>query len=608
MFWIRLAFLAFSLSTVSSSNAAGGNGATCNPSVTSWPGCALADVPIRESIKNTIHIPSGNYESPYIADVSNTEYILLGDMTADGTAITVKGNYVVINLNGYKITYNNTIPGEGVNIGDWNKHHIAIVNGSIIQGAAMSEGDQYGRGNNPVSTYNTELSGKRSASNMHIANLYVTYGGRDVGGIIISGVDELVEQNTVEDTYEFGTLKNRHQGIDAIGSGTTIGVVRNNTVINSRQRGIQVGSNSIVYGNHITTRSIATNAYGIFGYAKQNVKVYHNTILARGEHALGIGFASDGTNNIEIYGNYIDAMTTAIGNEYGGNPACFNDATPCGHFAVGFRTTWGGNNIDFHHNEIHISTDSAYRGTYSVNGSPVVVDAKGRGLMVGIKEGEEAVFSYNTIEVLDKDGTGKAYGIACTSNYSDGLFIIGNSVTSNITHLALGDDYSNCEGYPLFQGNTFIKENDFDDYSTISNQLSGYHNTTGRIVDNIYQSGTSVESINFHPSGAGSVSVYFGAVIDGSYQYSYRLHDNSGTSTTLLREEYEPVLTLEYAVPDEYNAPINVTLKDIILVLKISTGSSVDINDLNIVDINNDQHIGMAEALYGLQVLAGVIE
>ncbi len=535
--------------------AAGGEGATCNPATSLWPGCKLADIPIRKNITKTIRIPAGSYVTPYIADQENTEYVLDGNISADTTAITIKANYVIINLNGYTVVYNQKAPGEGVNLGAWNKHHIAIVNGSILQGAAMSEGNQYGQGNNPVTTYNSSTGTNYSVDNLHIANLYVRYGGRDVGGIVCSGSNGVYEQNTIEDTYEFGTLKNRHQGIDALTgckNATSGGnIFRNNTVVRARHRGIAIKNNDRVYGNKISIRSIGTNSYGISGYAATNCTVHGNTIIARGEHPIGIGFISAGTNNIFIYDNYIDAQTTAIGEEYAGSPSCFNPATPCGNFAVGFRTTWGGNNIKFYNNEIQITTDSSYSGTYSVDGRAVKVNGKGRGLMVGISAGETATFSNNIISVLDKDGTGLAYGMACTYNFSDGLFFIGNKVTSNIANMVLGDEYGACEGFPLVKGNTFVRYGNSAKYTTLSNQLGGYANTTGRIVDNIYQDGASLDAINFNPSGnPGTVSVYFGTFQDGKYNYHYRLHDNNGASSVLLREDYDPPLQLNYKIPE----------------------------------------------------------
>jgi hypothetical protein len=545
---VRKILILLSILISTTAFAMGGTGASCNPNESGWGSCTLEPVPFAASVTNTINVSGGTFASAYIASQANTKYVLQGDVDANGTAITVTNNYIIIDLNGYTITYNKTVAGEGVNIGNWNKSYIAVVNGSIIQGAAMSEGDQYGRGNNPVSAQNTDLGGYRNAQYMFLANLYVTYGGRDVGGLKLPYCNyATIAECTVEDLYEFGTLKNRHQGIDAIsaGRGSTF---RDNTIIHCRHRGIWVKDDSVVYGNKISTRTIATNGYGIGGYAVQDCKVYSNTVTSRGEHPIGIGFVSSGTDNIEIYDNYLDSQTTAIGSEYGGNAGCFDDVAPhCGNFADGFRTTWGGDNINFHDNEIHIATNSNATGTYSPTGDTYKINAKGKGLFIGIMSGETATFKDNDITILDADGTGRAYGISCCYSFSDGLFILDNTVTTNMYNLVLSDEYGVCEGFPLIRGNTFIKSGSYSAYKTISNQLDGYFNTTGRISSNTYQDGASVDSIDFNPDGGGSVSVYFGSYSGGSDLYSYRKYD-SGSS--LLQEDFDPAITLSYAVPE----------------------------------------------------------
>lgn len=462
-------------------------------------------------ITSTIRIPGGHYEKSFIATSPNTEYILDGDMTADGTAIAVRASKVVINLNGKTVTYNQTIPGEGVTIDTYNKSNIAIINGGIVQGAAMSEGDVYGGGNNPIKSI--------GISGLHIANINARYGGRDVSGFKIQYVaNSIIEGNTLEDIWTMGTMKNRHQGIDAIQATDSHNIVRNNKIINARQRGISIGHHGEVYGNTISINSLATNSAGIGGYKKQHVKVYDNTIVARGEHPIGIGFVSDGTNDIEIYNNSIDVQTTKIGQEYAGNAACMNPATPCGNYAVGFRTTWGGNNINFHDNSITVRTDSRYQGTYSPTGKPVVVYAKGRGLMVAINAGEVSKFANNKITVLDKDGTGKAFGVTCTGNNAGEMTFEENTVTSNILNVALGDEYGMCGGYPLFIRNTFVRADKYPAYQTIAAEFGGYFEGSGRFVSNHYKGGAAQELINLSPTGKGRQSVYLGRELTAQLQ------------------------------------------------------------------------------------------
>jgi len=66
---------------------------------------------------------------PYRVGTLNTECILDVDITADGVAISMCASKVVANLNSKSITYNQTVPGEGVAIGAWNKTDIAIISG-----------------------------------------------------------------------------------------------------------------------------------------------------------------------------------------------------------------------------------------------------------------------------------------------------------------------------------------------------------------------------------------------------------------------------------------------------------------------------------------------
>ena len=619
--------------------AMGGSGATCNPFTKNWGNCTLAVVPFQDSISHHVQIPAGHYEAPYKVKQSHTEYILQGDIMADGTAIEINADFVIINLNGHTITYNLTYPGEGIEPGAYHFDHVSIRNGSIIQGpttmgkivsaevisggvgyrlgdvltlagdrvvknatalvsavesngtvtgitfnssgsgyetsyyiqdawngydptgvtggsgvgaqikitATSTEGDIYGVGMSAISGY-------PPMDYLHVANVYIRIVGRDVGGIVANSAHALVEETTIEDTYHIGTVKHRHQGVDALtvtkGANAPGAVYRNNTILNCRHRGIAVPDGGTAFGNYITTRTIATNGAGI-GISLIDTTIHSNTVISRGQHPIGIfGYNEKGLGSTNIYDNYLDSKTTELGFEYGSAFLADPNATVTGNAAVGFRTTWGGNGINFHDNEIHVSTDSRYTGIYTPTGATAYINARGRGLMVGINAGEKATFSNNKITVLDKDGTGLAYGISCTANYSEKLFFIGNSVTSNITNIVLGDEYSLCKGFPLFKGNTLIKFDNYPSYRTITTQGKGFSDAEARIVDNTYLNGASIDSVELNPSGFGVVDVYFGSVVNGEYKYFYRLHDNNNTSQTLFREDFIPMKTLPYENPD----------------------------------------------------------
>lgn len=533
--------------------AMGGNGATCNPSTPNWGSCELAPIPFQSSVTNTSNIPGGNYTTPFQATQANTRYVLQGNITANGTAVEVKATHVIIDLNGYTITYNQVSPGEGVVSGAWNLNYIAVRNGSIIQGAAMSEGNEYGQGNNPVGTYNAALGVNLPVPNLHVSNLYVRYGGRDVGGIICSGDGGLYEQNTIEDTYEFGTLKNRHQGNEALtgskNEGANGNVYRNNTIVNARHRGITTGHNAEVYGNKIYTRSIATNAAAIYQFDGQNITINDNTIIGRGEHPIGImAGGSNGAKNYKVYSNYIDLQTTALGIEYGSSYANDPTATYVSNAASGVRVTWGGDNLNFYNNQIIIKTSARYKGTYSPTGTTAYIDGGGKGLFIGIYSGQTATFTGNTISVT---GDGRyTYGVTCSYNFSDGLFVLNNSITSNLYNIVIGDDYGACNGYPLFQGNILIKTGASAAYSTIINTYNETdRHAQARFVDNLYQDGASEASIALLPQNGGLTDIYFGTRSGAAYGYDKRLHDSDNTSSTVAETIYDPAVTLDHASP-----------------------------------------------------------
>lgn len=454
------------------------------------------EVSARKYLKRTVEIPGGHYTEPFIVKTADTEYLLMDDIVADGTAIAVRAPRVVLNLNGKTITYNQSKPGEGVVIDAYHTNDVAIINGTIVQGAAQSEGDVYGAGNNPIKSL--------GVARLQIAGVSARYGGRDVNGFYLRYVGNgIVENCVLEDTWDRGTMKNRHQGKTAIGIGEGA-VVRNNTIINARQGGVGTGNNSEIYGNTISINSMVTNSAGVGGYKARNIKVHHNTITGRGEHPLGIAFVSAGTDSIEVYNNTIDLQTTRLGDEY---------AAAGGNYAAGFRTTWGGNNINFHDNTITVRTDSAYPGTRSSTGEPVVVNAKGRGLMVAVNAGEKARFYNNTITVLDKDGSGKAFGIACTGGNAGEMVFEGNRVTSNILNVALGDEYGACSGHPLFVRNTFVKTDNYPGYKTVAAEYGGYFEGTGRFVSNSYEAGASQSSVILNAGNKSHKSVGFGREI-----------------------------------------------------------------------------------------------
>lgn len=532
-----------------------------------------AEIPIlaRQYVAKTIHIPSGIYVTPYVVNSSNTEYILDGNIVADGTAISVAASKVVINLNGYTITYNQKEPGCGVLSADYNFSDVAIINGSIIQGAAMSPGVVYGSGSNPI-RFHSGTPSSYNINKVQIAGIYAKYGSIDVGGINLGGSGHLVEENTIEDTYDYGVVTDRHVGIAAIRFWGGSNVARNNIIINARQRGIDAGNGDLIYKNTIGIRSICTNSYGVY-VEGSDAKIYKNTITGRGEHPLGVG-AHNSTvgvsKNVEIYENIIDTQVTRLGVEYSGGvyPSNPLSTISSGDTAVGIRSTSGSTNLLVHDNIISVRSDRDFMGTWSPDGRQVRMSGSARGIMAGLRyTNQSARFFNNTITVLDKDGTGYSAGIACDANidnntwysfrppaidFNPNLIFESNTVTSNLLNIAVGDSYGPCSGYPLFIKNVLIKSGSFPSYASIGSGLGGYYEGTGRFISNSYKDGASENNLNMNfqnvsnnvPDIGGSYknkSVKFGRIMSGTVKDAsnlvlsnirIRTYDKSGNLQT----------------------------------------------------------------------------
>jgi len=523
----------------------GGAGSTCDPSTPHWGTCTIQKNPFQKKIKNTVKIPAGNYEKPFVADQNYTEYVLQGNMTSNGTAIIVDGSFVSVNLNGYSITYNETNGGCGVYLGkSYGKHHVSIRNGSIIQGAANSKADQYGKGNNPITSADPSL-GNASINHTHISNLYIRISSQNNCGLQLWwSTNALIEQCTIEDTYGFGEISNRHQGVDSIKTAND-SVVRNCTVINSKHRGINMGYGSSAYGNRVQTRSIATNAAGIC-----NAKyIYNNTIITRGEHSIGIMLSNSKQNmKYYVYNNYMNSKTTHLGAEYGSSYYENPNSTLTGNNAVGFRNTWNGKNIYLYNNEIYVESDSNYKGYFSPTGETAYINARAKGLMIGPNAGDKAFYYNNTVTAVDKDGSGEAIAVALSHNFSDALHIENNTLTSNICCVSVGDSYGQCSGSPLLKNNTLIRQGNFKNFKAIACFYPA-RDAKARFVDNRYLNGTIEDSMSFKAESEGTIEIYFGKEFNDKIIYSSLYHDAKNSSSVLLKETYDPPITLPYASP-----------------------------------------------------------
>jgi hypothetical protein len=545
--------------------AIGGEGSTCDPQHANWSTCTKSQPSWAASVTNTVNVTGGTWSSPYAANAANTKYVLQGNVTANSSGFLVTANYVIIDLNGYTLTYNQSSAGEGVATNTYNLHHLGVINGSIIQGAALSPGTSISQGNAPVTSHHGQ---EWESTDIYLANLVLHRKSQDVGGVVFnSATGSTAENIRVIDSYFPGTLTNRHNSIGhAINLGgalTTAGnnIVRNCTITDTRQVGIKIGPSGNVYNNYITIKSIATNSSGIS--LGTNSSAYNNTITGVGAHPIGIYVGWD-AENVYIYGNYISTEITALEEEYaGGYP---NNDPDAGQDAGGIRMT----SIEGHCN----SNVSIYNNTIEQNnleeGATVIWAMDGVATQPMIKKGYAIRIGQNdcvgatptvvrdnrlSVRAVDGENIDSKYGyiIGLAVNSTDQLFIINNDMSGNVSHVSIDGNYGPSDGFPLVAYNNFIKTSGNTSYRTYT-QSFWQAIRTARFVDNIYIGGASESSTQFSPNVGFAFDVYFGENNNGDVTYYKRLHNNDGSSGTVTTVDYGTPITLAYDVPSGCDA------------------------------------------------------
>ncbi|MFO0752650.1 MAG: hypothetical protein U0411_04915 [Thermodesulfovibrionales bacterium] len=438
-----------------------------------------------------------NLTAPATLNQSDTEYVLQNDIVANGTAFTIQGSNITLNLNGHKITYcnSNSSTAYGVFVDGSARSNVAVVNGKIVQGSGSCSGQSgVGVNCNPIYAYETY--------GMEIGGVDISYRAADTHGIYLQwGKDANVHNNSVQD---LGTaVSDRHQGIDAVRAGNVTNATMHHNLVKTRQVGIRVGTGGTVYNNEVTINSQVTNSVGI---SLQTGSAHHNKVYGYGVHP--IAFWPD--HDSQVYSNYAEVQNTLSGAEYG------DTGSAC------LRMTWGtGNNSEIMYNTFIVNASANYNGTG--------VDSWGRALFVGLPDASQSADIHdNVIIATNNDGQGKAAAIAIvTNNLSPNLKFRNNRVESNWANVLLADDYGSADGYAQFIDNTFVKRDNYSSYKTVKSEYSS-RPSTGVFTGNTMENGASMENVDLELSGTGKkdILVYWhlgvsvknsaGAVLSGS--------------------------------------------------------------------------------------------
>lgn len=425
-----------------------------------------------------------------------------------------------------------------------------------------------------------------------VDSINATYSGLDVSGFVFGGEHTTVSNCTLTDTMGYGWVTYRGNGVYAVASTGDI-TAHDNIVVNTRNRGIGGSDHSNVHNNTISVLSVCTNSSAVtFG---SNSVMQYNNIIGRGEAAMGIEVGTDGNTviphipandvtGILIDHNTMDMQVTSLGAEYGGStypgPTTLKRAY---EWAVGVRSTTGIHNTTISNNTITVRGFDNYSGNYSPTGEPVQLSARAHGIMAGLRWNDESLNVYgNNVTSLDissdgdPTGSGQASGIDCSANsdnryaattywildpsFRPALNIYGNTITSNSLNIAIGDDYSWCDGYPAFYDNMLIKSGSFANYASYGTGAGygeGGWNITSLawLLGSSYSGGAAESSQSFAFSNLSrsgladsSMNIIFGDVVS-NHAYLRYSESNSGGTTGSATPITTTLNTLSLALP-----------------------------------------------------------
>ena len=418
-----------------------------------------------------------NVTEPDTLDQAGTTYVLQNDIVARGTAFWIGASNVTFDLNGYTITYADTVPGHGIKMSAWGKSGIRITGGTIREGDAIAANDSTNTGYSPISF------GSPSTVATQIDSCTLVWHAPQANGILLQwNKDHIIFENTITDS---GTvITNRHQQTGAIHlARTTGGCQVYDNDITGRQLGIVLGDSTIAHDNTITILSRATNSFGIGAYNVSHGSIYNNTIDGTGVHPLGIGIVSQ-SGDWKIYNNTITVKTTLFNPEYGST-----------HSAA-FRSTWGADNVEFYDNTCTCNGEEDLLGSG--------IDSETWCIWVGLTSSDSSM-SIHDNEILAEGNGAEAAGL-CVINGADNFNLVfeDNIVTSDWGNVYLSNDYGWSAGFPLFLNNTFKKKSGGAWQATIMEFGFDDYPATGRFYGNTFQGQTDFEDMSFWWSGNGA--------------------------------------------------------------------------------------------------------
>lgn len=381
-------------------------------------------------------------------NVPGQTYTLLNNLTSNNTCITITVSDVILNLNGYTITYGEAGIGNGVDVnGVSTLDNVTIINGSIIKGAGLG-GTNYGiqftsvenslindvsihTAGDGLANYGIFINGVSNENTISDSTIIANGTGGNARGIRFDSAS--VNNSVVRNTITTDSIGISSFAIDSVLVDDSI--FANNTIhtqSGSSSHGIRIagGDNLTILNNTIT--STGSLGRGINAGSLTNSNITDNYILTSGSGAEGIYFAGTATGTVVNNNNVTVGSTSAVRID-GSSGITFTsndiDGALRGFFVRLFAsdTTITNNNIvTTASNTRGIQIDTAVRTNVSSN---VITLAPTSGTPVGIFliRGSDDYIYNNTITLSSSASTKKGLWVFNTDNAT----VLDNSFTIN---------------------------------------------------------------------------------------------------------------------------------------------------------------------------------
>ncbi len=248
---------------------------------------------VPQRIEGAVYIPQDLAGTPpYILDRNLTHYVLTQDITADGTAIIIKGSGIVLDLDGHMVTFGNNTSSQvfGVQITDGDT--CKVMNGVIVQGERSAD-------------YCNAVRSFRSANRgAEVCGISTDVHLKNAQPMAFRHANLKIHHNDICSSVI--DLESRHYPGNALlrveANGKNVHL-HDNILTEGCHRAILVSSSGDLTNVEINHNDIQHHQQYVNGYAiapGSNATVHHNRITStgRGIHLTG--------SNTEVFNNYID--------------------------------------------------------------------------------------------------------------------------------------------------------------------------------------------------------------------------------------------------------------------------------------------------------------